>query len=387
MFNDTRPGTGSGLTTMAPRDRRRFSRGLRTRWSAERAHRWHDAQGWLVGANYVPATAANQLDMWAADSFDVAAIDRELGWASALGMNTARVFLTDLLWEADAAGFVTRIDAFLGIAARHGIRPLFVLFDSCWDAEPHLGPRPAPAAGVHNAGWLQSPGEPALFDRTHWPRLQRYVEGVVGAFARDARVLGWDIWNEPCNPGNPHRANLRAADKLAAVTDLLPLAFGWARSASPVQPLTSGLWQHDDWSPTGALTPVEAIQVAQSDVVSFHDYGDAAQFARRVAQLAAHGRPVMCTEWLAREAGSTVEAILPVARALRVGMFNWGLVAGRTQTTLPWHSWVEPIAHAPDRWFHDLLRADGRPFSLREAAMFRRLARSRAGAAPLALAA
>lgn len=374
MFNDTREGTEPGLTALASRDRRR-SRRLLPRWTEEHAHRWHDAQPWLVGANYVPAAAANQVEMWGGDHFDPQAIDRELGWASVLGMNTMRVFLTDLLWEDDADGFVARIGAFLDIAARHRIRPLFVLFDSCWDAEPHLGPRPAPAHGVHNAGWLQSPGEPALFDLSQWPRLRRYVEGVVGAFARDPRVLGWDIWNEPCNPGNPHRDNPRAAAKCDAVADLLPLAFGWARAAGPAQPLTSGLWQHDDWSPDAALTPVEAIQVAQSDVLSFHDYGDAVQFARRAGQLARFGRPVLCTEWLARSTGSTVEAILPLARRLRVGMYNWGLVAGRTQTTLPWHSWVEPIAATPDHWFHDLLRADGRPFSLREAATIRALAR------------
>ena len=356
-------GNGIGKTARAPR-----------RWSTGRIARWYARQPWLIGANYVPASASNQLDMWQAETFDPEAIDRELGWAAALGMNTMRVFLIDVLWSADAEGFADRIDRFLAIAARHGIRPMFVLFDSCWGPEPVVGAQPSPEPGVHNAGWLQSPGQRALLDPGCHPRLQSYVEGVVGRFARDERILAWDIWNEPCNPGNPHRTNAEAEAKYAGVATLLPLAFGWARSQDPVQPLTCGLWQHDDWSPTASLTGVETTQLALSDFVSFHDYGGTEQFSRRVAQLAAWGRPVVCTEWLARTAGSTIDAILPTAHRLHVGMMNWGLVAGRTQTTLPWDSWVNPYPATPEHWFHDLLKDDGTPYCAVEAATIRSLA-------------
>ncbi len=344
------------------------------RWSAARAWKWYRAQPWLIGANYVPSHASNQLDMWQAESFDAEANDRELGWAAALGMNTMRVFLIDLLWTADADGFADRIDAFLAITAKHRIRPLFVLFDSCWGPEPQLGVQPLPQSGVHNAGWLQSPGEAALADPQTGARLEAYVKGVVGRFAKDDRVLGWDMWNEPCNPGNPHRENAAYGVKRDAVTQLLPRIFDWARSANPVQPLTSGLWQHDDWSPRGPLTAIETIQLAQSDFLSFHDYGGTQSFLNRLEQLEGYGRPVICSEWLARTAGSTVDAILPEARRRRVGMMNWGLVAGRTQTTFPWDSWVNPYGMIPDRWFHDLLREDGTPFCVVEAAMIRALA-------------
>jgi hypothetical protein len=69
--------------------------------------------------------------MWQADSFDPKRIDLELGWAEGLGMNTMRVFLHDLLWQQDAEGFKRRLDQFLTIAAKHKIKPMFVLFDSC----------------------------------------------------------------------------------------------------------------------------------------------------------------------------------------------------------------------------------------------------------------
>jgi hypothetical protein len=101
------------------------------RWSEAKANDWYAGQPWLVGSNYIPATAINELEMWQAETFDPATIDKELGWAEALGMKTMRVFLHDLPWQQDAAGFRERISRFLDIASRHHIKPLFVLFDSC----------------------------------------------------------------------------------------------------------------------------------------------------------------------------------------------------------------------------------------------------------------
>src|SRR5260221_9872158 len=125
------------------------------RWSDERAKEWYAKQGWLVGSNYNPATASNELEMWQAETFDAKRIDLELGWAEGIGLNTMRVFLHDLPWQQDAAGFTKRIDTFLQIAAKHHIKPLFVRFDSCWDSEPRLGKQHAPRPGVHNSGWVQ----------------------------------------------------------------------------------------------------------------------------------------------------------------------------------------------------------------------------------------
>ena len=167
------------------------------RWTDEKANAWYAQQPWLVGSNYIPKNAINQLEMWQAETFDPAEIDKELGWAEGIGMNTMRVFLHDLVWEEDQAGFKRRIDEFLQIASRHHIRPLFVLFDSCWDPNPKVGPQHPPIPGIHNSGWVQSPGAAALKDPAQQPRLKAYVEGIVAAFANDSRILGWDVWNEP----------------------------------------------------------------------------------------------------------------------------------------------------------------------------------------------
>src|SRR2546421_10463399 len=217
------------------------------RWTEQKANAWYAQQPWLVGSNYVPKSAINELEMWQEATFNPEEIDKELSWAESLGMNTMRVFLHDLLWQQDAPGFQKRIDRFLTIASRHHIRPLLVLFVSCWDPQPHLGPQHPPIPGVHNSGWVQSPGAAALTDPNQYPRLKAYVEGVVGAFAKDDRILGWDLWNEPGadNVGSYSKQELPIKDKIARVAALLPQGFQWARAANPVQPLTSGVWAID----------------------------------------------------------------------------------------------------------------------------------------------
>ncbi|NJO25106.1 MAG: hypothetical protein HC867_03915 [Bacteroidia bacterium] len=88
-------------------------------WTKEKANAWYKKQGWLVGANFLPSTAINQLEMWQAETFDAATIDKELGWAASIGMNVMRVYLHDIAWEADPEGFIKRMDQFLSIAAKH----------------------------------------------------------------------------------------------------------------------------------------------------------------------------------------------------------------------------------------------------------------------------
>jgi len=326
-------------------------------WSAGKAHAWYGQQRWLVGSNYVPADAINQLEMWQAETWNPAQIDKELGWAEGIGMNTMRVFLHDQLWSQDPAGFSKRIDEFLTIAAKHKIKPLLVLFDSCWEPNPKLGPQHPPIPGVHNSGWVQGPGLAGLADTANYPKLKAYVVGVVGAFGRDDRVLGWDVWNEPDNGSNG------SDDKFKQVAALLPQVFAWARAADPNQPLTSGVWHHEDWAKGAGLNAIERVQIEQSDVVSFHSYDWPEVYERKVKQLQTYGRPLLCTEFLARGAGSTFDTALPLARRYDVGMINWGFVLGKTQTNLPWDSWQRPYTRdPPPTWHHDVFHADGKPY-------------------------
>lgn len=324
---------------------------LRTRWSADRAWAWHEAQPWLTGCNFLPSTASNQLETWQAATFDEATLERELGWAARLGFNTVRTYLHDLAWQADPEGFLKRVDRFLDIAQRHGIRPMLVLFDDCWNDDPQAGPQADPIPGVHNSRWARSPGSRATLNPQEWLRLEDYVRAVVGRFARDPRVLMWDLYNEPGNSGMGLQS-----------LPLLRATFAWARACGPSQPLTAGLW--------AAGTDFERLnaeQIALSDVVTFHNYNGPDSLREQIAALRAHGRPLICTEWL-RRGHSEVDACLPVFAAERVGCLNWGLVRGRSNTVYPWGSPTD--APIPPRWFHDLLEPDGRPHDATEVRTF-----------------
>jgi hypothetical protein len=347
------------------------------RWSPDRANTWYQAQGWPVGANFITSNAINQLEMFQPGTYDPRRIDTELGWARYHGLNSVRVFLHDQLWAQDSRGFQTRLAQFVGIAARHRIKPLFVLFDSCWDPFPKLGPQHPPVPGVHNSGWVQGPGAERIDDPRYTRTLQDYVTGVLTQFRSDDRVLGWDLWNEPDNPA-PQYHRVERSDKLERVADLLPQVFSWARSVDPRQPLTSGVWD-GEWADPSSRSTIAGIQLANSDVISFHSYAEPSTFESRIGELTPQGRPILCTEYMARPQGSTIESILPIAKRHNVGAINWGLVAGKTQTYFPWDSWQHPYSAVPKVWFHDLLRPDGTAFENEESQTIRTLSAATAG--------
>ncbi len=335
------------------------------RWSADRANTWYDKQPWPVGANFVPSSAINQLEMWQADTFDPETIGRELGWAAGIGMNTMRVFLHDIPWQQDADGFFGRIDRYLDIADGHGIRTLFVIFDGVWHPEPRAGKQPAPVPGVHNSGWVQSPGKAILSDSAKQDSMKPYVQSLLRRYGSDRRVLMWDLFNEPDNPNpNSYGANGRNIEldpqtKARAATELLKKTFQWAREVNPSQPLTAGVWAGDYLRNP---SPIARLMLDESDVITFHSY-DKPPRARQLAEgLKAMARPVLCTEYMARGNGSTFEGILPIFKELRIGAYSWGLVDGKSQTTCAWSTWQEPAKSEPDPWFHDIFRRDGSPY-------------------------
>jgi hypothetical protein len=341
-------------------------------WTAQQANQWYSGQGWLVGANFIPSSAINQLEMWQPETFDTVTIERELGWAQSIGMNTMRVFLHDLLYKQDPAGLRKRMEVFLAIAQRHGIKTLFVLFDSCWDPFPKSGKQRDPKPFVHNSGWVQSPGQLALKDSTTYPGLEKYVKDVVSWFAKDERVLGWDVWNEPDNMTGPSYEKLELPNKVDYVLPLLKKAFQWSRSVDPSQPLTSGIWV-GNWSSHEGMKAIEKLQIEESDIITFHNYDSAEEFEKRILLLQRYGKPVICTEYMARPNGSTFQGFLPVAKKYKVGMYNWGFVNGKTQTIYPWDSWTKQYTAEPPVWFHDIFQKDGAAYRPEEVSLIRKL--------------
>ncbi|HYG17545.1 MAG TPA: 1,4-beta-xylanase [Ohtaekwangia sp.] len=343
---------------------------LPLQWTVAKANAWYDAKGWMLGCNYAPSTAVNQLEMWEAETFDPITIDRELGWAGALGFNSVRVFLHHLLWEHDAEGLKKRMDAFLSIASSHGIGVMFVLFDAVWNPFPEKGKREY-TRGVHNSGWLQSPGIEILKDIRRHDSLKDYVKGVIGHFANDPRVDVWDLFNEPCNRNLSSYGAHEPENKADYSLILLKKTFQWAREVNPSQPLTSGVWI-GEWSEE-KVKPLDRFMLEHSDVITFHNYESPEEMERRIKKLQRFNRPILCTEYMARGFNNTFETILPIFKKYNVAGYNWGLVEGKTQTTLPWDSWTTTYDGEPPLWFHDIFRADGTPYKAEEVHFITRL--------------
>ena len=336
------------------------SASAQSRWTEEKANAWSQQHRWLVGCNFIPSTAINQLEMWQADSFDPATIDRELGWAEQLGFTSVRVFLHHLLWQQDSKGFLKRMDEFLAIAHKHHIGVMFVLFDSCWDPDPKLGRQRDPKPFVHNSGWMQTPGREFMAHPERLDELKPYVEGVVGHFRNDQRIDFWDLYNEPDNMNGPGYNKLEPTNKVNAARLLLEKTFAWARAAKPSQPLSSAPWM-GPWADPAKLSPMEKLQLEQSDIITFHNYDNLEKLKPCVENLRRYHRPILCTEYMARPVGSTFEPNLGYMKEKNVGAYNWGFVSGKTQTIFPWDSWEKTYTNEPNVLFHDIFRPDGKP--------------------------
>jgi hypothetical protein len=337
------------------------------RWSEERAADWYKTKPWPVGCNFIPSTAINELEMWQADTFDPVTIDRELDWAEQLGFNNVRVFLHNLPWQQDSAGFLARMDRFLDIAARHHIGAMFVLFDACWDPFPKIGRQHEPKPHVHNSGWVQCPGEEILKDPARQDELEGYVKGVLGHFKNDSRVLAWDVFNEPDNPNSSSYGAVEARNKADLSLALLRKALGWAREVGPSQPLTVGVWM-GHWGSAAKLSAMEELSLNGSDIISFHNYEGLNGLKECVENLRRFHRPILCSEYMARPNGSTFNPNMAYLKEQKVGAFNWGFVSGKTQTIYAWDSWQKAYTAEPPIWFHDIFRKDGTPFDAGEVA-------------------
>ena len=326
------------------------------KWTIEKVNNWYNNHRWITGANFNPSTAINQLEMWQEDTFDAATIDRELGFTEEIGFNAMRVYLHSLAYKADPKGFKKRLNTYLEIANNHDIKTIFVIFDDCWRKTPKLGKQPEPQKGVHNSGWVQDPGDPNSKITSNFPDLEIYVKDVINTFKNDERVLMWDLYNEPGN-----------SNKFSSSVPLLKNVFIWARKVNPTQPLTAGIWQ---WS--SKFQELNEIQALNSDVITYHHYGEPEDHLKIINLLKTHGRPLICTEYMARTRNSRFSNILPLLKKENVGAINWGLVAGKSNTI---YEWDTPISSGeePVEWFHDIFWKDGTPYHLDETNLIKKL--------------
>jgi hypothetical protein len=315
-------------------------------WKPEKAQEWYAQQPWPRGSNFQPSTAVNQLEMFQAATFDPATIDRELGYAQSIGFNAMRVFLHHVAWTVDKEGFKNRLNTYLAIADKHHIKTILVFFDDCWSDSYHPGAQPAPRIGVHNSGWVRDPGTMLQNNPDSLAMLESYVKDIMTMLKNDNRVLLWDLYNEPGNSGYIEKS-----------LPLLQNVFRWAREVNPSQPISAGLWNYGE-----NFKKLNDFQLANSDVITYHDYDYIDAHSKIVAWLKQFNRPLVCTEYMARRNGSLFQVIMPMLKASKIGAINWGFVSGKTNTIFAWDT---PVADGkePSLWFHDIFRKDGTPFS------------------------
>lgn len=329
---------------------------IREVWTDQRAIDWYEQWGWLRGANFIPSTAINQLEMWQAETFDPITIDRELGYAGSIGFNSMRVYLHHLAWQIDSVGFKNRMREYLDIADNRGISTLFVFFDDCWNPTYQAGKQPEPKQGIHNSGWIRDPGDALHINPDMIHLLERYVKDILTSFSNDHRIVLWDLYNEPGNSGYGDKS-----------MPLLEKVFEWGREINPSQPLSAGVW---NWE----LKDLSDYQIKNSDVITYHNYGNPSNHQWCIDTLRSlTWKPLICTEYMARTMNSLFQNTMPVLKENNIGAYNWGLVSGKTNTIYAWDTPI-PDGSEPEVWFHDVLRKDGTPYKQEEIEIIKKLA-------------
>ena len=322
------------------------------RWSPDRTAKYLARFGAIKGCNYVPADATS---VWSESTSRN--VDLELGWAADVSLNSVRIFIPMILYQDLGDRLFTRIDRFLEMAARHNLSFMPVLSTNSM-RDPAYQPDPAQNAkesaqaflpGVH--GGVRQPRPGLLSARRDLaavkPVAKQFVQALLRRYARDPRIVCWDLFNEPIPVDRP----------------LVEHVFACAREIETSQPLTA-TWQGEDLS----------------DVYSFHTYGQPGNakggepellpFDVELKQATDSGRPLLCTECLARTFGNTFESFLPYFAREKVGWYIWGLCAGTAQHHFPWR-W--PVGSPePKNWFHCILYPDGTPYRDHEIELIRR---------------
>ena len=323
-------------------------------WSIEKANSWYASKGWILGFNYVTSTAINSTEMWQSESFDASVIEREMAAASQYGYNSCRVFLQYLVWRHEEVKFLDNFEHFLLICGKYNISVLPIFFDDCAFSgrEPYLGKQDDPKPGIHNSGWTASPGFTIADDPSYRESLKLYVQTIVKKYKDDPRIIVWDIYNEPGNSGRKEKSH-----------SLLKNAFAWARECDLSQPLTAGIWAYEDY---------DLVSADLSDVISFHDYSEMETTQKHISLLKQYSRPMLCTEWLHRPNKNTIETHMPMYRSEKIGIYQWGLVNGKTQTNLNWDKEKNKNG-APAIWQHDIFSKDLKPYSDEEVNLIKKL--------------
>jgi len=356
-------------------------------WTKEQAWEWYNRQPWIRGFNGYPANCRSRVEMWQAynhrEVFDQ--IEREFALAKSIGYNAVRAIIQFEVWFYEHDSFMSNLEEYFALADKYSIKVMLTLGNdcvspkSCW--EPiKFGPQRVDwgyhsgiASGPHN-GRHTDPGYMLLDDAEYEPHYYRMVDELAAKYAKDPRLQIWDVWNEP---GHSRRGtlSLRHMEKF----------FEIIRSHDPIQPLTADAHNFN----TPDFSPIEYIQLRAmelSDVISFHCYNPLPKQVLLIDRLKQWGRPLINNEWLHRIKGCNVQDIFPLFYLERIGSYNWGLIAGASQTYEPWGQYFNAEFMARKKaegekldltkWQHDLFRMNGHPYDAEEIEIIKRFTKA-----------
>ncbi len=341
-------------------------------WSAEKANEWFKAQPYRAGVNFLPSYAANAIDFWQKETFNIDVIEKELKLASSIGFNAVRIWLSPTVWKYQRETMEENLEAFLKVADKYGIGTMIVFFDTAVKVDAKLGEQPW-FRGRHGGGDPNAkPDLTYLSDKSKWGILEEFIKAVVTKYADDPRVICWDIINEPGNSG--------AWFYVVSCVDLIKASAKWARDCNPSQPITFGLVLPDDehpWEIVGTYLPdnkylgniLNKVQCEESDIISYHSYSSVLVHERWMKTLKRYNKPIMCTEWMGRIHGSTFIPILGYLKEKNVWAFSYGLVEGKAQFHLPWPG----DENDSGVWFHYVFRSDHTPYCPEEVEYIKRI--------------
>lgn len=320
-------------------------------WDIQKAEEYMSAFGVIKGVNFVPSYCYSYIEMW--HHFKEDCILRELHYAKDAGINSLRIFVAECQWETRKDLVQKNLDRFLDFCADLNFSVMLTLQPNTymipgWTISQEEDPflidyKP----GVHDGGWNYKGAR--IFDCSgKWKEnkegIREFVTEILLRYGKDKRVSFWDLYNEPWEE----------------CRDLLEFVFFCARETNPQQPLTS-CWRAWDIS----------------DITTFHCYEKPGKgyrkqingvhylsFEDEIKRALSTGRPILCTECVARTFGNELEVILPYYSRYKIGFYIWGLCAGSAQYHIPW-DW--PVGSpVPPRWFQCFLYPDGSPFDKNE---------------------
>lgn len=351
------------------------------KWSRDKAWEWYNSRPWIRGFNGYPSNCANKVAIWQEYNHDEVErqIEYEFDLAKKTGFNAVRAILSFEVWLYQHDSFMNNLERYLALASKYGIGVMIVLGNDCLvpkelyafklgeqkvDWGYHSGLKRGQHAGCHTTHGYALHDEPEYAEK-----FIQMVNEISAKYAKDERILIWDVWNEP---GNSMRGDLSL--------EIMEKSFAAIRSHGNIQPATAGAYRYASHGQFRVDAKIELRALELSDIVSFHCYQPVDDLVGIIEALREdYGRPIINSEWLNRIFENSIHRIMPIFYLENIGSFHWGLIQGYSQTYEP----VLPIYDMADAdpkydtrlWMHDLYHFNGRPYDKSEIELIQTLSK------------